>query len=145
MTVSKMCKRSLVKRICKAQWKSIPVGKSTHYHRADIGTAASRAASCAVWTLHTVVLQSYTCHMNTCTGSCRHEPACGVLGYSSGWMQYHTAHTCMDDHLQPPNILKPGFQFPLPELTARVNGPSWRVTGFHYPSTRAMLTGVHFH
>ena len=32
-------------------------------------------------------------------------------------------------------------QFPLPELTARVNGPSWRVTGFHYPSTRAVLTG----
>ena len=23
-------------------------------------------------------------------------------------------------------------QFPLPELTARVNGPSWPVTGFHY-------------
>ena len=27
-------------------------------------------------------------------------------------------------------------RFPLPELTARVNGPSWQVTGFHYPSTR---------
>ena len=36
-------------------------------------------------------------------------------------------------------------RFPLPELTARVNGPSWRVTGFHYPSTRAVLTGVRFH
>jgi len=34
--------------------------------------------------------------------------------------------------------------FPLPELTARVNGPSWRVTGFHYPSTRAVLTGTLF-
>ena len=32
-------------------------------------------------------------------------------------------------------------RFPLPELTARVNGPSWRVTGFHYPSTRPVLTG----
>jgi len=32
-------------------------------------------------------------------------------------------------------------RFPLPELTARVNGPSWRVTGFHYPSTRPALTG----
>ena len=32
-------------------------------------------------------------------------------------------------------------RFPLPELTARVNGPSWRVTGFHYPSKRAVLTG----
>ena len=36
-------------------------------------------------------------------------------------------------------------RFPLPELTARVNGPSWRVTGFHYPSTRAVLTGARFH
>ena len=32
-------------------------------------------------------------------------------------------------------------RFQLPELTARVNGPSWRVTGFHYPSTRPVLTG----
>ena len=34
-------------------------------------------------------------------------------------------------------------RFPLPELTARVrpNGPSWRVTGFHYPSTRAVFYG----
>jgi len=40
-------------------------------------------------------------------------------------------------------MLKARFQ--LPELAARVNGPSWRVTGFHYPSTRAVLTGVHFH
>ena len=36
-------------------------------------------------------------------------------------------------------------RFPLPELTARVNGPSWRVTGFHYQSTRAVLTGARFH
>ena len=36
-------------------------------------------------------------------------------------------------------------RFPLPELTARVNGPSWRVTGFHYPSTLAVLTGARFH
>ena len=36
-------------------------------------------------------------------------------------------------------------RFSLPELTARVNGPSWRVTGFHYPSTRAVLTGARFH
>jgi len=36
-------------------------------------------------------------------------------------------------------------RFPLPELTARVNGPSWLVTGFHYPSTRAVLTGARFH
>ena len=36
-------------------------------------------------------------------------------------------------------------RFPLPELTARVNSPSWRVTGFHYPSTRAVLTGACFH
>ena len=36
-------------------------------------------------------------------------------------------------------------RFPLPELTAQVNGPSWRVTGFHYPSTRAVLTGARFH
>ena len=36
-------------------------------------------------------------------------------------------------------------RFPLPELTDRVNGPSWRVTGFHYPSTRAVLTGARFH
>ena len=35
-------------------------------------------------------------------------------------------------------------RFPLPELTARVNGPSWRVTGFDYPSTRAVLTGTRF-
>jgi len=33
-------------------------------------------------------------------------------------------------------------RFPLPELTARVNGPSWRVTGFHYPSTRVVETGL---
>ena len=26
-------------------------------------------------------------------------------------------------------------RFPLPEVTAQVNGSSWRVTGFHYPST----------
>jgi len=31
-------------------------------------------------------------------------------------------------------------RFPLPELTARVNGPSWRVTGFHYPSTRSRVS-----
>jgi len=36
-------------------------------------------------------------------------------------------------------------RFPLPELTARFNGPSWQVTGFHYPSTRAVLTGARFH
>jgi len=42
-------------------------------------------------------------------------------------------------------------RFPLPELTARVNGPNWRVTGFHYPSiTRfplpplPVLTGARF-
>ena len=29
--------------------------------------------------------------------------------------------------------------------TTRVDGPSWRVTGFHYPSTRAVLTGARFH
>jgi len=29
--------------------------------------------------------------------------------------------------------------------TTRVNGPSWRVTGFHYPSTRSVLTGARFH
>ena len=32
-------------------------------------------------------------------------------------------------------------RFPLPELTARVNGPSWRVTGFHCPSTRPVNSG----
>jgi len=32
-------------------------------------------------------------------------------------------------------------RFPLPELTARVNSPSWRVTGLHYPSTQAVLMG----
>ena len=31
-----------------------------------------------------------------------------------------------------------------PVSTTRVNGPSWRVTGFHYPSTRAVLTGARF-
>jgi len=36
-------------------------------------------------------------------------------------------------------------RFPLSELTAQVNAPSWRVTGFHYPSTRAVLTGERFH
>ena len=39
-------------------------------------------------------------------------------------------------------------RFPLPELTARINGPSWRVTGFHYPLTRAVFTplmGPRFH
>ena len=36
-------------------------------------------------------------------------------------------------------------RFPLPELTVRVNGRSWQVTGFHYPSTRAVLTGARFH
>ena len=28
-----------------------------------------------------------------------------------------------------------------PVSTTRVDGPRWRVTGFHYPSTRAVLTG----
>jgi len=28
-----------------------------------------------------------------------------------------------------------------PVSTTRVDGPSWRVTGFHYPSTRAVETG----
>ena len=32
-----------------------------------------------------------------------------------------------------------------PVFTTRVDGPSWRVTGFHYPSTRAVLTGARFH
>ena len=32
-----------------------------------------------------------------------------------------------------------------PVSTSRVDGPSWRVTGFHYPSTRAVLTGARFH
>ena len=40
--------------------------------------------------------------------------------------------------------LSPDSNFPLPELTARVYGPSWRMTGFHYPSTRAVLTGARF-
>jgi len=31
-----------------------------------------------------------------------------------------------------------------PVSTTRVDGPSWRVTGFHYPSTRAVLTGARF-
>jgi len=44
-------------------------------------------------------------------------------------------------------LLKPSFHYPSwrPELTTRVNGPSWRVTGFHYPSSRAVLTGARFH
>ena len=36
------------------------------------------------------------------------------------------------------NMLRRKARFPLPELTARVNGPSWRVTGFHYLSTQAV-------
>jgi len=36
-------------------------------------------------------------------------------------------------------------RFPLPKVTALVNGASWRVTGFHYPSSRAVLTGACFH
>jgi len=32
-----------------------------------------------------------------------------------------------------------------PISTTRVDGPSWRVTGFHYPSSRAALTGARFH
>ena len=32
-----------------------------------------------------------------------------------------------------------------PVSTTRVDGPSWRVTGFHNPSTRAVLTGARFH
>jgi len=28
-----------------------------------------------------------------------------------------------------------------PVSTTRVDGPSWRVTGFHYPSTRAVNSG----
>jgi len=31
-----------------------------------------------------------------------------------------------------------------PVSTTRVDGPSWRVTCFHYPSTRAVLTGARF-
>ena len=40
--------------------------------------------------------------------------------------------------------LSPKARFPLPELTARVNGTSWRVTGFHYPlkRTRVVETGL---
>jgi len=34
-----------------------------------------------------------------------------------------------------------GRAFPLAELTSRVNVPSWRVTGFHYPSSRAVNLG----
>jgi len=37
------------------------------------------------------------------------------------------------------DTLKPGFHYPI------VDGPSWRETGFHYPSTRAVLTGARFH
>ena len=41
------------------------------------------------------------------------------------------------------------MEVPFPELlspvsTTRVDGPSWRVTGFYYPSTRAVLTGAWF-
>ena len=32
-----------------------------------------------------------------------------------------------------------------PVSTTWVDGPSWRVTGFHYPSTPAVLTGARFH
>ena len=31
------------------------------------------------------------------------------------------------------------------DVKARFHYPSWRVTGFHYPSTRAVLTGSRFH
>jgi len=34
---------------------------------------------------------------------------------------------------------------PLAELTARVNGPSWWVAGFHYPSTRTLSRIVKQH
>ena len=33
-------------------------------------------------------------------------------------------------------------RFPLPELTARVNGPSWRVMETGHPSTRVVETGL---
>ena len=32
-------------------------------------------------------------------------------------------------------------RFPLPQLTARVNGPSWRVMETGHPSTRAVNSG----
>ena len=32
----------------------------------------------------------------------------------------------------------------IPVSTTRVNGPNLRMTSFHYPSTRAVLTGARF-
>jgi len=78
-----------------------PGERSMLCHRVDTGTAASHAASCVVWTLHTFVSQSCMCHTNICTETGRHEPACGALGCSFAQMQHHTAHTCKDEHLQP--------------------------------------------
>jgi len=47
-------------------------------------------------------------------------------------------------HIQRPRCVG-GIDCRLHELTARVNGPSWRVTGFHYRSTWAVLTSARFH
>ena len=38
----------------------------------------------------------------------------------------------VDPNVLLPTLMQLNAQFPLPELTARVNGQSWRVIGFHY-------------
>ena len=48
---------------------------------------------------------------------------------------------CLAAYFQDAPSLVTYTRFSLPELTARVNGPSWRVTGFHYLSTRAVNSG----
>jgi len=65
-----------------------------------------------------------------CTGTPRFDQGVSRNGWTPPWFNQI--------------LSRPKARFPLPELTARVNGPSWRVTGFHYPSTRAVLTGARF-
>jgi len=62
-----------------------------------------------------------------------------ILLLSAG--RLYTPHSALSNPSFPfPSSSPSKARFPLPELTTRVKGPSWRVTGFHYPSTRAHVS-----
>jgi len=76
----------------------------------------------------------------------RHSVACrrhsSTLRVSSGWRWTIVDHNVdCRQHSLFRIIHRAHCRLLSPVSTTRVNGPSWRVTRFHYPSTRAVLTG----
>ena len=111
-------------------------------HSIEVQTHASHSISC----LHFVTLWPWSFDLNTITlvGYPKFIPYTefydfGIIGF---WVMLRThTHTHPHTHTHTQTRMKALS----PVSTTRVDVPSWRATGFHYPSTQTVLTGARFH